>query len=312
MRKLKIGVVGLGSIAQKAYLPILTKEDNWELIGAFSPNQSKARLVCDRYRIELFSRLDSLAQQCDAVFVHSATASHYEVIKRLLDLNVHVYVDKPLTEQIEQSEQLIELADLRQKGLMVGFNRRFSPFYMALKYDLQNISSLRMEKHRTNSVGPKDVRFTLLDDYLHVVDTVIWMAGDDSEAKLISGNIQATSQGELFYAEHHIQAGLCWLTTSMHRKAGSQQEKLIAVAEDSIHQITNMNHWRSEDGTGIHEANPGSWDSTLLQRGFDGAIRHFIDSVSNQSQPLISGEQAIMAQRLVEKMILESKQMANT
>lgn len=98
----------------------------------------------------------------------------------------------------------------------------------------------------------------------------------------------------------------------MHRKAGSQQEKLIAVAEDSIHQITNMNHWRSEDGTGIHEANPGSWDSTLLQRGFDGAIRHFIDSVSNQSQPLISGEQAIMAQRLVEKMILESKQMANT
>ncbi|MEX6226243.1 hypothetical protein AB6F55_16335 [Providencia hangzhouensis] len=35
-------------------------------------------------------------------------------------------------------------------------------------------------------------------------------------------------------------------------------KKLIAVAEDSIHQITNMNHWRSEDGTGIHEASAKS------------------------------------------------------
>lgn len=176
MRKLKLGVVGLGSIAQKAYLPVLTKEENWELVGAFSPNQSKAKLVCDSYRIPLFSNIDALAQQCDAIFVHSATKSHFEVIKRLLEANVHIYVDKPLTELIEPSEQLIEFAARRQKMLMVGFNRRFSPFYLAVKQDIKNITSIRMDKHRMNSVGPNDARFTLLDDYLHVVDTVMWIA----------------------------------------------------------------------------------------------------------------------------------------
>ncbi|EHZ6873234.1 Gfo/Idh/MocA family oxidoreductase [Providencia rettgeri] len=301
MRKLKLGVVGLGSIAQKAYLPVLTKEENWELVGAFSPNQSKAKLVCDSYRIPLFSNIDALAQQCDAIFVHSATKSHFEVIKRLLEANVHIYVDKPLTELTEQSEQLIEFAARRQKMLMVGFNRRFSPFYLAVKQDIKNITSIRMDKHRMNSVGPNDARFTLLDDYLHIVDTVMWIAQKNVE--LISGSIHNTNAGELFYAEHHMQAGLSWLTTSMHRKAGSQQEQLIVVAEDSIHQITNMNHWWNENAIGISERKPANWDSILVQRGFDGAIRHFIDSVSNQTQPLVSGEEGLKAQRMVEKMI---------
>lgn len=308
MRKLKVGVIGLGSIAQKAYLPILTKEEDWELVGAFSPNQLKAKQVCDSYRISLFSNIDALAQQCDAVFVHSATKSHFSVIKQLLAAYVHVYVDKPLTEQIEQSEQLIELAHQRQKKLMVGFNRRFSPFYMALKNDIQHLASIRMDKHRTNSVGPNDSVFTLLDDYLHVIDTVLWMAGKD--AKLMSGSIQKTATDELFYAEHHMQAGQCWLTTSMHRKSGSQQEQLIVVAEDSIHQVTNMNYWQSENAAGLSEKRPANWDSILVQRGFDGAIRHFIDCVTNQTQPLTSGEQGIMAQRMVEKMIFTANDVA--
>ncbi|MGF7417557.1 Gfo/Idh/MocA family protein [Providencia rettgeri] len=301
MRKLKVGVVGLGSIAQKAYLPILTKEENWELVGAFSPNQSKAKLVCDSYRMPLFSSINALAQQCDAIFVHSATKSHFEVIKLLLEADVHVYVDKPLTELIEQSEQLIQLAARRQKMLMVGFNRRFSPFYLAIKQDIKNIASIRMDKHRMDSVGPNDFRFTLLDDYLHVIDTIMWIA--QSNAKLISGSIHKTNTDELFYAEHHMQAGQCWLTTSMHRKAGSQQEQPVVIAEDSIYQITNMNHWWSENAVGISEKKPANWDSILVQRGFDGAIRHFIDSVSNQTQPLISGEEGLKAQRMVEKMI---------
>lgn len=301
MRKLKVGVVGLGAIAQKAYLPILTREENWELIGAFSPNQLKAKLICDSYRIPLFSNIDALAQQCDAVFVHSATKSHFEVIKRLLDANVHVYVDKPLTELTEQSEQLIELAARRQKMLMVGFNRRFSPFYMSIKQDIKKIRSIRMDKHRMDNVGPSDARFTLLDDYLHVVDTVLWIA--PNHAELISGSIHKTNADELFYAEHHMQASHCWITTSMHRKAGSQQEQLIVIAEDSIHQITNMNHWWSENVVGISEKKPANWDSILVQRGFDGAIRHFVDSISNQTQPLISGEEGLKAQRMVEQMI---------
>ncbi|HCH49718.1 MAG TPA: virulence factor MviM [Proteus sp.] len=302
MRKLRIGIVGLGSIAQKVYLPILTNTAKWELVGAFSPNNEKGNRICSAYRIPFFDNLDLLAKQCDAIFVHSATSSHFEVIKYLLHAGVHVYVDKPLTENIHQSEALIELAAKKNKKLMVGFNRRFAPFYQSLKQNITHLSSLRIDKHRCDSIGPKDTRFTLFDDYLHVVDTALWFAG--SKAKLISGNIIQTEKDELFYAEHHLKINDCWITTSMHRKAGSQQEQLIAVDEDNLYQITNMNLWRSENKNIIAEKHPENWDPILLQRGFIGAVEHFIHSVINDTEPMTSGEQAIIAQLMIEKMLV--------
>lgn len=301
MRKIRVGIVGLGAIAQKAYLPVLSKTDNWQLIGAFSPNQSKAKIVCDSYRIPLYSDIKKLTEHCDAIFVHSSTSSHYEVIHGLLMAGVHVYVDKSLAETLEQSEQLINLAQKKKLFLMVGFNRRFAPFYCGLKQELGQIASLRIEKHRGDSIGPNNTRFTLLDDYLHVVDTAIWLAG--SNVTSFSGGILETDKQSLFYAEHHLKVNDIWVTTSMHRRAGSQQERVIAISDGAIHQITNMNHWRSESQLTVKEKQPANWESILVQRGFDGAIRHFIDAVTNNTAPAVSGEQAIYAQQLIEKML---------
>ena len=92
---LRIGMVGLGGIAQKAWLPVLSAATDWTLAGAFSPNQAKARPVCDSYRMPYFGSLNELAAACDAVFVHSSTATHYEVVRALLLAGKDVCVDKP-------------------------------------------------------------------------------------------------------------------------------------------------------------------------------------------------------------------------
>lgn len=304
MSKLRIGVVGLGGIAQKAYLPILSQAADWTLVGGFSPNQQKAQPVCDSYRMACFSRLDSLAQQCDAVFVHSSTASHFQVIEELLRLGVHVYVDKPLAETVEQGEQLIALAEKQGKTLMVGFNRRFAPLYRQLKQQMQQPASIRMDKHRADSVGPNGLRFTLLDDYLHVVDTALWLGGD--AGTLLSGSLRATDAGELIYAEHHFACGETLVTTSMHRRAGSQRESVQAVTEGAVYQLNDMRQWLREDSQGVLEQPAPGWQTTLAQRGFDGAIRHFIAAVSNQTVPETAGEQAISAQRVIEKLLRDA------
>ena len=304
MSKLRIGVVGLGGIAQKAYLPILSQAADWTLVGGFSPNQQKAQPVCDSYRMVCFSRLDSLAQQCDAVFVHSSTASHFQVIEGLLRLGVHVYVDKPLAETVEQGEQLIALAEKQSKTLMVGFNRRFAPLYRQLKQQMQQPASIRMDKHRANSVGPNGLRFTLLDDYLHVVDTALWLGGD--EGKLLSGSLRATAAGELMYAEHHFECGETLVTTSMHRRAGSQRESVQAVTDGAVYQLSDMRQWLREDSQGVLEQPTPGWQTTLAQRGFDGAVRHFLACVSNQTVPETAGEQAISAQRVIEKLLRDA------
>jgi virulence factor len=301
MKNLRVGIVGLGGIAQKAYLPILTQALDWQLIGAFSPNQIKAQPLCDSYRMRYFSQLDTLAAHCDAIFVHSSTASHFQVVSELLQAGIHVYVDKPLAETLEQSEQLIALAAKQHLALMVGFNRRFSPFYQKLKQRMAHPASLRMEKHRQNGIGTNDLRFTLLDDYLHVVDTALWLGGET--AKLMTGTVQANAQGQMVYAEHHFQANNCQITTSMHRHAGTQRESVQAVSLGACYQVTDMRQWQQEsEGQVINLPAPG-WQTTLEQRGFTGAVHHFIAAVSNQTAPQVSGEDAIYAQRMIEDIL---------
>ncbi len=70
---------------------------------------------------------------------------------------------------------------------MVGFNRRFAPLYRELKTQMGSAASLRMDKHRSDSVG-HDLRFTLLDDYLHVVDTALWLAGGTAPERRLAAN----------------------------------------------------------------------------------------------------------------------------
>lgn len=304
MTKLRIGVVGLGGIAQKAWLPVLGAATDWTLQGAWSPTREKALRICESWRIPYASSLLDLARECDAVFVHTSTATHYQVVSELLNAGVHVCVDKPLAENVADAERLIELAARKKLTLMVGFNRRFAPRYQALKAQLGDVASLRMDKHRTDSVGPNDLRFTLLDDYLHVVDTALWLGG--GRAQLQSGTLQTNEQGEMIYAEHHFAVEHLQITTSMHRRAGSQREWVQAVTDGALYEVTDMREWREERGDGVLTRPVPGWQSTLEQRGFAGCARHFIACVENQTVPQTSGEQALLAQRIVEKLWREA------
>lgn len=300
MRKLRIGIVGLGAIAQKAWLPVLAASPDWQLVAAFSPTRARALPVCEMYRIPYVDSLPLLASQCDAVFVHSSTQSHYEVVRALLEAGVDVCVDKPLAQTLAQAESLVALAASKKRTLMVGFNRRFAPLYLSLKRRLSGCASLRMDKHRLNSIGPQDARFTLLDDYLHVIDTALWLVGDD--ACLQEGIIQRNSQGALIYAEHYFRAGNTLITTSMHRRAGSQREWVQAVTDGGLYEVTEMRHWREECSAGVVEQPVPGWQTLLEQRGFVGCARHFIEAVIGQTMPETAGEQAIRAQRIVESL----------
>ena len=112
--------------------------------------------------------------------------------------------------------------------------------------------------------------------------------------------------GEMVYAEHHFALEHLQVTTSMHRRAGSQREFVQAVTDGALYDITDMREWREEKGNGVVTLPAPGWQSTLEQRGFAGCARHFISCVQNQTVPETAGEQAIMAQRIVERLWREA------
>ncbi|APH15470.1 oxidoreductase, NAD-binding Rossmann fold family protein [Clostridium sporogenes] len=302
MSNVKIGIVGLGNISQKVYLPFLCKEENWSLIGAYSPTKSKRRKICNQYRINEFSNLTDLLENCDAVFVNSSTDSHFEVVSEAIKKHKDVYVDKPLASSLDETEQLVELSIKNNRKLMVGFNRRFAPMYVEAKNNINSTTSLiRLEKHRIDSIRSENFKTTLLDDYIHLVDTARWL---DEPNDCVDGFININDKKELIFAEHSYKSKEdIKIFFDMHRKCGTNLERLEIITKDSIIRVKDMNTMEIEKEGKIEINKPSPWETAIKIKGFENAILHFINSIIGNTKPIVDGVEGLKSQKLLNDII---------
>lgn len=308
MSKIRIGIVGLGNIAQKVYLPFLSAEQNWSFAGGYCPTESKRKKICGMYRINAFANLPDLLQSTDAVFVSSATESHFEIVSEALKHGKDVYVDKPLASTSDEAEQLAELSIRYGRKLMVGFNRRFAPMYVRARSMMSAGTPLiRIEKHRADSIRPENFAVTLLDDYIHLVDTARWL-GEPKGGGKIGGSVKVNENNALIFAQHHYEAvSGADIFLDMHRKAGTNLERLEIITEGAIIRVRDMDIFETETGGKTETVTPPAWETVLKRKGFEDAILHFLDSIEGNTQPLTNGEEALKTQRLFESMIKAGK-----
>jgi virulence factor len=108
---LKIGIIGLGDIAQKAYLPILIKKENMELVLC-TRNIDTLNRLSKKYRmLQCVQTVDELIEKgIDAAFVSTATQAHFEVAEKFLGNGINVYVDKPISLSFDENAKLVRLA----------------------------------------------------------------------------------------------------------------------------------------------------------------------------------------------------------
>lgn len=115
----------------------------------------------------------------------------------------------------------------------------------------------------------------------------------------MTGHLETTEANELLSARHVWRDDYGFHTTSMHRNAGTNHEGLSAVTDGvrlTVDEMTTLNRFTS--GTQTTETF-GSWDTLLTQRGFQGAIDHFIEAVTEDTPILTDGREALLTQQLV-------------
>ncbi len=162
----------------------------------------------------------------------------------------HVCVDKPLAENVQDAERLIELAEKRKRTLMVGFNRRFAPLYQQLKAQLPGalprcgwINTVPTAWGRTICALPC---WMIICTWW--IPRCGWPAASSGWSWAISTPMMTA---QMVYAEHHLAVDHLQITTSMHRRAGSQRESVQAVTDGALYDITDMREWREEKGSGV-------------------------------------------------------------
>ena len=133
---MRVGLIGAGNVAQMAQLPALATRPDVTLAGLVTRTveTAQANLRCwpiERTYATAAEMLESA--MLDAIFVLSPRRAHAEAVQLALRAGVDVYSEKPLASTAAEARDLAELATSSGRLLMVNFNRRFSPLYLAAK-----------------------------------------------------------------------------------------------------------------------------------------------------------------------------------
>lgn len=295
---LKIGIIGLGDIAQKAYLPVLCiKELELHL---YTRDLERLFRIGRQYRFQnLHQDFDSILNSgIQAAFVHSSTSSHVEIIQMLLMNNIHVYVDKPITYDYASSKMLLELAASRNLILMVGFNRRYAPAYRELK-QLANPNMIIMQKNR--SALPGDVRTFIFDDFIHVVDTLSYLFPFPVKELTVKG----MKKGDLLY---HVTIQMIADNGAiamgiMNRDAGLVEERVEVFSSSEKRSVLNLSSLSLHVNRDEISKAMGDWDTTLYKRGFEQITADFLDAVKSGRKPQLTFEDSLRTHKLCEEII---------
>ncbi|MGY4982704.1 Gfo/Idh/MocA family protein [Streptomyces sp. 900105755] len=295
---MKVGCIGLGDIAQKAYLPVLAVQPGLELHLQTRTPATLARvgdslhLPEDRRHATLD---DLLAQDLDAAFVHAATVAHPEIVTRLLEAGVPTYVDKPLAYWLADSERLVTLAEARNVSLAVGFNRRHAPGYVQCADHPREL--ILMQKNRVGL--PEEPRTMILDDFIHVVDTLRFLAPGPVADVTVRARV---ADGLLHHVVLQLAGDGFTALGVMNRLSGSAEEILEVSGQDTKRQVLNLAEVVDHKGQPTVRRR-GDWVPVARQRGIEQAVLAFLDAV--RAGKVLSARDALATHELCEQVVRE-------
>ncbi|MCX4733516.1 Gfo/Idh/MocA family protein [Streptomyces sp. NBC_01363] len=293
---MKVGCIGLGDIAQKAYLPVLTALPGVELhLQTRTPATLAA--VAEAHRIpaaQCHTDLESLiAQGLDAAFVHAPTTVHPEIVARLLEAGVATYVDKPLAYELADSQRLVSLAEERGASLAVGFNRRVAPGYAQCAEHPREL--ILMQKNRVGM--PEDPRTMVLDDFIHVVDTLRFLAPGPVEHTVVQARIR---EGLMHHVVLQLSGDGFTAIGTMNRLSGSTEERLEVSGQDSKREVVNLAEVIDHKGQPSVRRR-GDWVPVARQRGIEQSVLSFLEAV--RAGQVLNAEDALRTHELCERIL---------
>lgn len=182
---LKIGVFGAGHLGKIHIKLIQELNDIFELVGFYDSNDTVAREVSEQFGIEHFQNPQDLIQLVDCIDVVTPTLSHFELASLVLKANKHIFIEKPITQTLDEARVLLELSQNRNLKIQVGHVERFNPaFQKALPFFNQ---PMFIETHRLAQFNPRGTDVpVILDLMIHDIDIILSIV--DSKVKTISAS----------------------------------------------------------------------------------------------------------------------------
>jgi len=168
---LKAGLVGAGHLG-KIHLKLLNQSEKYELVGFYDSDAENGKKLEQEFGYKYYNDLDQLLSEIQALDIVTPTLFHYEYAKKAIEKGIHFFIEKPVTQTLEQAEELIRLCEEKNIKVQVGHVERYNPAYIATKSYLSNPQFI--EIHRLAEFNPRGTDVSVvLDLMIHDLDILL-------------------------------------------------------------------------------------------------------------------------------------------
>ena len=304
-KKPKIGVVGAGHLG-KHHIKHLSNHKGVDFVGVFDTNEDSLKNICDEFSVKPLQSLEELISLCEAVNIVTPTNTHFDIARKFLNQKKDVFIEKPLTNTVEEALSLINLAKTNECIVQVGHIERFNPTINKLKELVDNPHYIEIER-----LAPFQARGTevpvVLDLMVHDIDLILEMVNSPLESIQASGAKMMSNSIDLAHAHIKFRNGVVANLKSSRiaqnyvRKIRTYQKNFYSITDLMIPQIElyGLKHHNAfskelksqevETNTGLktlyyEKFVPENKDALLEE------INDFIHCINTRSKPNVDGQ----------------------
>jgi predicted dehydrogenase len=251
---LKVGVFGTGHLG-KFHL------NNWklireaEIVGFYDPNDETAAAVSEKYQIPRFLDAEKLLDLCDAADIIAPTPFHFSLCEMAIRKGKHVFVEKPLANDMEEAKILLKLVKESNVKLQVGHVERFNPAFLALEG--VDLHPMFIEVHRLAEFNPRGTEVSvILDLMIHDIDIILHIVKSEVKNIYSSGVAVMTDTPDIANVRIEFNNG-CVANLTSSRISLKKMRKLRIFQKDAYigvdflakkTEIISLNTGDSKDG----------------------------------------------------------------
>lgn len=137
MEKVNISLIGVGRMGQ-FHLNVINQINSVNLTGIYDADEKHLSEISSKYNLNSFKSLDEAIDKCDAVIIASPTKFHFDIAKKSVQKGKHVLVEKPMTENYIQAEELEAIVKEKNIIFQVGHVERFNGAVQELHHIIEN------------------------------------------------------------------------------------------------------------------------------------------------------------------------------
>lgn len=330
MKKLRIGIIGVGGIAQGRHIPaFLQLNEVCEITALSDVNIERAKETAEKYNIpHVFEDYQDLFSEVDAVCICTPNKFHAEITIAALEAGVHVLCEKPMALSAEECEAMVAASKKADKVLAIAYHYRFMKEAQAAKKAMDEVGTplvVRVQALRRRKVPGwgvftnKDLQGggSLIDYGCHLLDLALWLMGNPKHEE-VSGttyntlskmpnqvNQWGTFDHESFNVDDHVTAYLRFengasmlFETSWAANIKDDQVHLSISGIDGGLSVFPLELYTTKHGMLLNSEAawlPGEENPGLSQ------AKNFIDACHGLGELVVKPEEALQVSQIIDR-----------